>query len=191
MLSASSVSAYRETGDSYTVVRRQLMWVIIAVPCAYVASRVSVKWVRGLSYPAFSVSLVLLALTAMIGVRINGNTNWLAIGPLQIQPSEIAKLSLVIWASHIYANKERRLRSLHEMIVPVVPGMLLATTLVVVGRDGWGADALAAGWGEWQLIQPPVARRAAKGRQPVQPSTIHRPTAGAVDQLPRRSFIPS
>ena len=52
-----------------------------------------------------------------------------------IQPSEIAKLALIIWAAHIYANKERRLGSLHQMMVPVVPGMLLATGLVVFGRD--------------------------------------------------------
>lgn len=135
VLSASSVYAYRETGDSYTVVRRQLMWVVIGVPCAFLASRVSVRWVRGLTYPAFSISLILLALTAKIGVEVNGNKNWLDLGPIQIQPSEIAKLSLIIWASHIYANKERRLGSLHQMLVPVVPGMVLATTLVVVGRD--------------------------------------------------------
>jgi cell division protein FtsW len=135
VLSASSVYAYRELGDSYAVVRRQLMWVIIGVPCAVIASRVSVPWVRRLAYPAFAVSLVLLFLTAFFGVEANGNTNWLPIGPIQIQPSEIAKLSLVIWAAHIYANKERRLDELHHVMVPVVPGMVLATGLVIVGRD--------------------------------------------------------
>lgn len=135
VLSASSVRAYSETGDSYAVVKRQLMWVAIGVPCAFVASRVSTSWVRGLAYPAFSISLLLLALTAKLGVEANGNTNWLALGPIQIQPSELAKLSLVIWAAHIYANKERRLKNLHQMLVPVVPGMVLATTLVVVGND--------------------------------------------------------
>ena len=135
VLSASSVSSYRATGDSYTIVKRQVMWVALGVPCAFVASRVPVRWVRRLSYPAFSISLLLLALTALVGVEVNGNTNWLALGPVQIQPSEIAKLSLVIWASHIYANKERRLGNLHQMLVPVVPGMVLATALVVVGRD--------------------------------------------------------
>ncbi|MBM9460479.1 putative lipid II flippase FtsW [Nocardioides sp. zg-536] len=135
VLSASSVASFRQTGDSYTVVRRQLMWVALGVPCAFIASRVSVRWVRGLSYPAFTLSLILLGLTAAIGVEVGGNTNWLALGPVQIQPSEIAKLSLVIWAAHIYANKERRLANLHQMLVPVVPGMVLATGLVVIGRD--------------------------------------------------------
>ncbi|GAA3812412.1 putative lipid II flippase FtsW [Nocardioides panacisoli] len=135
VLSASSVQAFEQTGDSYSIVKRQLLWVLIGVPCAFIASRVADRWVRRLAYPAFSVSLLLLALTAVIGVSVNGNQNWLALGPVQIQPSEIAKLSLILWAAHIYANKERRLGSLHEMLVPVVPGMLLATVLVVVGRD--------------------------------------------------------
>jgi cell division protein FtsW len=135
VLSASSVRSFEQTGDSYTVVRRQLLWVAIGLPCAFLASRVSPSWVRRLAYPAFSVSLVLLILTARFGVSINGNTNWLAIGPLTIQASEIAKLSLIIWAAHIYANKDRRLGSLHQIMVPVVPGMLLATTLVIVGHD--------------------------------------------------------
>lgn len=136
VLSASSVYSFKEhDGDSYAVVKRQLMWVVIGVPCAWVASRVSERWVRRLAYPAFSVSLVLLLLTAFLGVERNGNTNWLGVGPLVIQPSEIAKLSLVIWAGHIYANKDRRLGNLHQIMVPVVPGMLLATGLVIVGKD--------------------------------------------------------
>jgi len=135
VLSASSVRSFEQTGDSYTVVRRQLLWVAIGLPGAFLASRVSPGWVRRLAYPAFSVSLVLLVLTARFGVSINGNTNWLAIGPVTIQASEIAKLSLIIWAAHIYANKERRLGSLHQIMVPVVPGMLLATALVIIGRD--------------------------------------------------------
>ena len=135
VLSASSVYSYDKTGDSYTIVRRQLLWVLIGVPGALIASRVPQRWVRRLAYPAFSISLVLLLITARYGIEVNGNTNWLALGPLQIQPSEIAKLSLIIWAAHIYANKDRRLRNLHQIMVPVVPGMLLATVLVIVGRD--------------------------------------------------------
>ncbi len=135
VLSASSVFSFRESGDSYAIVRRQLTWTVIGLPAAFVASRVPLLWVRRLAYPAFSVSLALLLLTAFIGEERNGNTNWLVFGPLTVQPSEIAKLSLVLWAAHIYANKERRLGSLHQIMVPVVPGMLLATGLVIFGRD--------------------------------------------------------
>lgn len=135
VLSASSVYAYQYLDGSYAVVRRQLMWVLIGLPCAWVASRVAQRWVRRLVVPAFVLSLVLLLLTAFFGVIVNGNQNWLGVGSLVIQPSEVAKLALILWAAHVYANKERRLGSLHQMIVPVVPGMALAITLVVLGRD--------------------------------------------------------
>jgi len=136
VLSASSVYSYETNdGDSYAVVRRQLVWVLLGLPLAWTASRLPYRWVRRLAYPGFSISLVLLLLTAFFGVERNGNQNWLGIGPVVIQPSEIAKLAMVIWAAHIYANKERRLDSTHEIVVPVVPGMILATGLVVLGND--------------------------------------------------------
>ena len=131
VLSASSVYSLRYYDDSYAVVKRQLLWVLLGLPCAFIASRLSHSWVRGLAWPAYLVSLTLLLLTAFLGVERNGNQNWLAVGPLAIQPSEIAKLGLILWAANVYARKERRLGSVHHVMIPVVPGMLLATGLVV------------------------------------------------------------
>src|SRR5215218_9776004 len=135
VLSASSVYSFRVYDDSYAIVEKQLLWVAIGIPCAWVASRLPLRWIRRLAYPGYAVSLTLLLLTAFLGVERNGNTNWLALGPIVIQPSEIAKLALILWAAHVYAHKDRRLRSLHETMFPVVPGMLVATGLVVLGRD--------------------------------------------------------
>lgn len=136
VLSASSVYSFQQNdGNSYAVVERQLMWAAIGLPCALVASRLSHRWVRRLAWPGYFVSLVLLLLTAFLGVSINGNQNWLALGPIVIQPSEIAKFALILWAAHVYAHKDRRLGSLHQVMMPVVPGMLVATGLVVFGHD--------------------------------------------------------
>jgi cell division protein FtsW len=136
VFSASSVYAFENFHhNSYAVVEKQLIWVCIGVPCAWVAGRLPHRWIRRLAWPGYVVSLVLLLLTAFVGISLNGNTNWLALGPIQIQPSEIAKLALILWAAHVYANKERRLGNLHEVMMPVVPGMLLATGLVIFGHD--------------------------------------------------------
>jgi cell division protein FtsW len=82
------------------------------------------------------VSVVLLALTQTgLGVTVNGNTNWLGVGPFVIQPAEIAKLAIVVWAAHVYARKDKRLHSFHEVCVPVVPGVVAVIALVVVGHD--------------------------------------------------------
>ncbi len=136
VFSASSVYAFQNYGgDSYAVVVKQLTWVAIGLPCAWVAGRMPQRWIRRLAWPGYIFSLGLLLLTAFFGVSRNGNTNWLALGPIQIQPSEIAKLALVLWAAHVYANKERRLGDLHQVMMPVVPGLLVATGLVVFGHD--------------------------------------------------------
>ncbi|GAB6984714.1 putative lipid II flippase FtsW [Nocardioides pyridinolyticus] len=137
VLSASSVYSYEQNdGDSYAVVKRQLIWVLVGIPCAFVASRLPHPLLRRLAWLGLLVSIVLLALTqTALGVTVNGNRNWLGVGPFQVQPAEIAKLAIVLWAAHIYALKDKRLGSLHEVIVPVVPGMVAVIGLVVFGRD--------------------------------------------------------
>ena len=124
VLSASSVYSFRFYDDSYAIVEKQLLWVAIGLPCAWVATRLPLRWIRRLAWPGYAVSLTLLLLTAFLGVERNGNTNWLALGPIVIQPSEIAKLALILWAAHVYANKDRRLGSPHQIMIPVVPGLL-------------------------------------------------------------------
>lgn len=135
VLSASSVWSYTYMHNSYAVVLRQLMWVAIGIPCAYGVSRMPISWLRRLAWPAYFVSCVLLFLTIFLGTSTNGNQNWLGAGPVKIQPSEIAKFSLVLWSAHVYALKERRLDNLHHVLMPVVPGMALATGLVLAGKD--------------------------------------------------------
>lgn len=137
VLSASSVYSFKvNDGDSYSVVKRQLLWVLLGIPCAWVASRLPYAFIRRLAWPAVLLAVVLLALTQTgLGKTVNGNTNWLGVGPIAIQPSEIAKLAIVLWAAHVYALKERKLGQMHHIFVPVVPGLLAVTALVVLQRD--------------------------------------------------------
>jgi cell division protein FtsW len=136
VLSASSVEAFRDYGDSYYWVRRQLIWVTASVPLVWVASRLPVRWIRRLAWPGLFFATGLLALTLTpLGITVNGNTNWVGVGPFQLQPSEFAKLGLVLWLAHIYANKERRLGDLQHVMVPALPGVLVIVGLVLWQRD--------------------------------------------------------
>jgi cell division protein FtsW len=137
VLSSSSVWSYENNdGNSYATFLKQLTWVVLAVPFVLVAVRLPHRVLRLLAWPALLVSVVLLALTqTSMGVTVNGNKNWLALGPIQIQPAELAKLAVILWCSHIYAKKERLLGDWRHTLIPVVPLMGLVIGLVVLGHD--------------------------------------------------------
>ena len=81
------------------------------------------RLLRLLAWPAVLVAVVLLCLTQTgLGFAVNGNRNWLALGPLTVQPSEIAKLAIVLWTADVYAKKERYLDSPWHALIPVAPG---------------------------------------------------------------------
>jgi cell division protein FtsW len=137
VLSASSVYSFKHNdGNSYAIFLKQLTWVVLAAPCAFLASRLPHKFIRVFAWPALLVATVLLTLTQTgMGVEVNGNQNWLALGPLLIQPSEIAKLAVILWCADVYAKKERLLGDWRHTLFPVVPVMGLVIGLVVLGHD--------------------------------------------------------
>ena len=136
VLSASSVYSYRLHGNSYYIFLKQLTWVAIGLPAAWAASRMNRKVLRMLAWPAVLVAVVLLALTqTSLGFAVNGNRNWLAFGPLTVQPSEIAKLSIILWAADVYAKKERLLDSPWHALIPVAPVVTMISMLVVFQHD--------------------------------------------------------
>jgi cell division protein FtsW len=136
VLSASSVDAFNKHDNSYFWATKQAMWVVIALPCAWIATKMPLRLLRFLSWPMVGISLGLLILTqTSLGVEVNGNKNWLALGPIQIQPSEVAKFSMVLWCADVYARKDALLGSWRHLVVPVVPVAGLLTALVLVGGD--------------------------------------------------------
>jgi cell division protein FtsW len=137
VLSASSVYSYKiHNGNSYYIFLKQLTWVLIGLPAAYLASRMNRRLLRLLAWPAVLVAVVLLALTQTgLGFAVNGNRNWLALGPLTVQPSEIAKLAIVLWAADVYAKKERYLSSPWHALIPVAPVVTMISALVVFQHD--------------------------------------------------------
>jgi cell division protein FtsW len=137
VLSASSIYSYKHfDGNSYHVFVKQLTWVVLALPCALLATRIPQRWLRLMAWPAVGFAVVLLALTqTSLGFAVNGNRNWLAIGPLSVQPSEIAKLAIVLWSADVYARKERLLDSWKHTLVPVAPAVTLIAGLVIFEHD--------------------------------------------------------
>jgi cell division protein FtsW len=137
VLSASSVTSLTAEGSSYAIFSKQVMWVVIGLPAAWLVSRMPVGLIRALAWPALIGSVALIALTYVpgLGISVNGNQNWLGVGPLSIQPSEVAKLAVVLWSADVYARKEKLLDDWKHLLVPVAPVTILVALLVVGQRD--------------------------------------------------------
>lgn len=137
VLSASSIDGYEKHGSSYFWFFRQVTWMALALPVAFVVSRLPHRVIRGFAWPGILVAIVLLALTRVpgLGVEVNGNTNWLAVGPIRIQPSELAKLAVILWCADLYARKEKLIGDWRHALIPMVPVTGLVTGLVVLQHD--------------------------------------------------------
>jgi cell division protein FtsW len=141
VLSSSSVYSLTQTrtstslGNPYGVFTKQAMFAAIGLPLAWVAAVLPVRAWKVLAWPAMVATAALLALVAVKGSAVNGNQNWIALGPFTIQPSEGAKLALVIWAATVLSSKAALLGRLPHVIVPVVPGAVLLMALVMLGND--------------------------------------------------------
>ncbi|MGI8614237.1 MAG: putative lipid II flippase FtsW [Nocardioidaceae bacterium] len=138
VLSASSVLSYETYGSSYYIFSKQATWVAMGVPLAWCVSRMPVRLIRAFAYPALLGSIVLILLTYVpgLGVDVNGNQNWLSFGgPFTIQPSEIAKLAIILWAADLYARKDKLLDEWLHLLVPMLPVTMLVALLVIGQHD--------------------------------------------------------
>jgi cell division protein FtsW len=147
VFSASSVYSLRNHGSSYYIVTRQIAWLLAALPVALLTSRMSPRTIRRLGLPLLLVSLALLLLTYIpgIGEEVRGNRNWIDFGgPFRIQPSELAKLGLVLWGAGVLAGKGRLLRQWKHLIVPFVPVALIVVALTV-GQGDLGTAVVLMG----------------------------------------------
>ncbi len=129
VLSASSVDGPTSTTTTTPTpsCSRQLIWVAIGLPLRLGRlAAAACAWLRALAWPG-AARRARAARADPDPARRRRSTatrTGSASARSPIQPSEIAKLAIVLWAAHVYARKERRLGSLHQLLVPVVPGLL-------------------------------------------------------------------
>jgi len=135
VLSSSSVESYKINHDSYAVFAKQAMFAAIGLPLAWVAALIPIRWWRRLSWPMMAGAGAGLVLVAAIGHSVNGNQNWIAVGGVTLQPSEGAKLALVVWTATVLARKQQLLHLTSHVVVPVVPAAVAMLALVMLGRD--------------------------------------------------------
>ncbi|MFT4187303.1 MAG: putative lipid II flippase FtsW [Aeromicrobium sp.] len=144
VLSSSSVLAYRADGNSYAIVAKQALFAGLGLLGAFVAVKLPLAFWRRSAVPLLLVVLALIGLTLIPGVgqEVNGNRNWLPLfAGFMLQPSEFAKLALVLWIGRLYAGRQKALdgpRATHQMLMPVVPVGVLIALLIGAGQKDVG-----------------------------------------------------
>jgi cell division protein FtsW len=138
VLSASSVTSYQATNSSFTVFFNQLRYAVVGVIGAFVASRLSLVTWKRVAVPVLAVAILLQSLVFVpsLGVRVNGNRNWIHIAGQQVQPSEFAKLALVLFGAAVLTRKRHNLDKYLHVAVPLVfPAGAVLLMLVLGGGD--------------------------------------------------------
>jgi len=137
VLSASGVRSYGDDGSAWVIFGKQVLWTVIGLVAAYVAMRVSVRFIRRVAFTGYLVTIILLVLVLVpgIGNLANGSRKWFVIAGFSMQPSELAKIAFAIWGAHLLAARRMERASLREMLVPLVPAAVIALALIVAQPD--------------------------------------------------------
>ena len=136
VLSASSITSFRSrSGSAFSTFENQAAYAAVGLVGFVFAARVSPKLIRRFSFPAVLVSLGLLAAVLLIGKRYNGAKSWLGVGQVSFQPSEVAKVALLLWMGHVLASRRHTLRSLKALLFPVLPMFGAMAALIMLQPD--------------------------------------------------------
>jgi len=137
LASTSSVRASATFEDPYYFLKRQLVWLAISLGAGALLIRFDYHWLQRLAWLIGAAAVVLLALVLVprVGTRIAGSSRWLRAGPMSVQPSEFAKIAVVVvlsaWMSRLGLRSGRLLEGL---LIPLV-GLGVILVLVLLEPD--------------------------------------------------------
>lgn len=141
ILSASTTVSYKQFNNQYIIFLRQLMFASIGIVIMMAISRLPKIFFFRWSKVALWISIVLLVLVLIpsIGISVAGQRNWISLwGPFRLQPSEIAKLTLIVWGSVVLSKQIRsKITTWQNLLVPVFPvGAIIAVLVIFEGDLG-------------------------------------------------------
>ena len=137
VFSASAVVAANRFHDPGYFLKRQLAWMAFGLVLMHLASRIDYLWWKRLWIPllGLTVTLLTMVLIPSMGIAAKGARRWLSLGPIAIQPAEIAKFVAVIYLAAYVARKEERLTAFWIGVVPALCVVGVLSGLVLLEPD--------------------------------------------------------
>ncbi|MDI1464864.1 putative peptidoglycan glycosyltransferase FtsW [Catellatospora sp. KI3] len=149
VFSATSVKAYNTSGNAYAVIAQQIGAAVVGLAAFWVCQRLPRRTFRAIAKISLTVSLVLLVIMDGIALLyaakalpaprigfIHSETLWLYLGPVQLQPSELAKFALVLWGADVLTRKGKSIVNPRELLTPLFP--VVGLLFVLVGYTDLG-----------------------------------------------------
>jgi cell division protein FtsW len=136
MVYSSSAWLAKQTTHSWEYyLQRQAIFFGIGLAIMVVCSRLDYRVLRRFALQLMGFAVILLVVVLFVGREVNGAQRWISVGPANVQPSEIAKMSLAIFLAAILARQGERVRSFKKGFLPVVIVSGLTMLLVYLERD--------------------------------------------------------
>ena len=135
--SASPVISLITYGSPWTIFIRQVLWMVVGIGALLVFARIDYRKWRKLGAPLVVVTLGLLlaVLVPGLGVTAGGSSRWIGFGMLRLQPSELMKLALVLFAADIVVRRTDRNAPAKLVIAPVMGALIVSAALIIKQPD--------------------------------------------------------
>lgn len=121
--------------DPMYFTKRQIIFAIIGLVGMFVTMNIPYEKYKKLFIPVFILAIIMLLLVPFIGGRINGATSWFTIGTLGIQPTELAKITTILYLSALISKKGERFRDLRTGYIPVMVIVGFVAGLIMLQPD--------------------------------------------------------
>jgi cell division protein FtsW len=137
VLSTSSAAQLDRGSSPYAIFDKQLIGALTGLAIMLVLARVSPRLLRLVAYPVLLAAIAGLMLVLAFGATVNGAERWIQVGGVPVQPSEFAKLALLLWGADLLARKEQlgQLKNWRTLLIPLLPGATVLAMLVMLGDD--------------------------------------------------------
>lgn len=144
LFSASfAYSYYRNNGDSYYYIKRQLIFAVIGLIAMFAVSFMDYHILRRFAWVIMGISWALLAVVMLLPTIQNVH-RWIRIGPVQIQPSEIAKFAIILLFAHLISRHQDTIKSFKKGFLPFMGILGITCGLIVIEPHLSGTILLAA-----------------------------------------------
>jgi cell division protein FtsW len=131
VFSSSAIMSQERFGSAYLFLRKQIMWDIIGLIVLTICMRMDYHRWQKWTYPLLGIAVLTLAAVLVVGPLIKGARRWIHLGPITFQPSEIAKLALLLWLAYYLDRRKSQLKDFRKGFVPplivigIVCGLIL------------------------------------------------------------------